>query len=124
MTKLDQLLQQIRNEIGGDFVSMSISGPDGIAIARETVNADKNASDEITTRAIMVLQLAKKVSDKLGLGEFEENMLTSDKIYGILAYLGDGSYSWTVAVSRKATLGTVRMILNEYASQVWDAIPR
>ena len=124
MTKLDQLLQQIRNEIGGDFISMSISGSDGIAIARETVNPDKKASDETTTRALMVLQLAKKVSEKLGLGEFEENMLTSDKIYGLLSYLGDGSYSCTVAVTKKATLGTVRMIIDDYASQVWDAIPR
>jgi predicted regulator of Ras-like GTPase activity (Roadblock/LC7/MglB family) len=124
MAKLDQLLQQIRNEIGGDFISMSVSGPDGISIARETINPDKKASDDTTTRAIMLLQLAKKVSDKLGLGQFEENMLTSDKIYGILAFLGDGSYSWTVAVSRKATLGTVRMVLADYAPQVWDAIPR
>jgi predicted regulator of Ras-like GTPase activity (Roadblock/LC7/MglB family) len=114
----------VRNEIGGEFISMTVSGPDGIAIARETINPDKKASDETTTRAIMVLQLAKKVSDKLGLGEFEENMLTSDKVYGILEFLGDGSYSWTVAVSRKATLGTVRMILDDYAPQVWDAIPR
>lgn len=124
MTKLDQLLQEIRNEIGGDFISMTVSGTDGIAIARETTNPDKKASDEISTRAIMVLQLAKKVSDKLNLGEFEQQLVTSDKIYGILGFLGDGTYSWTVAVSKKATLGTVRMILDDYAPKVWDAIPR
>jgi hypothetical protein len=29
-----------------------------------------------------------------------------------------------VSFTRKATLGTVRMLIEEYAPKLWDAIPR
>jgi predicted regulator of Ras-like GTPase activity (Roadblock/LC7/MglB family) len=124
MTKLDELLKQIRNEVGGDFISMAVAGTDGMAIARETIVSDKNAADETTSRSIMALQLAKRVCDKLKLGDFEEDMMTSDKVYVLMKYLGDGSYSWALAVTRNATLGTVRLIMEDYSEKVWDAIPR
>jgi hypothetical protein len=37
--------------------------------------------------------------------------------------IGNGSFKWSVAVTRAATLGNVRMMMNEYAGQIWDAIP-
>jgi predicted regulator of Ras-like GTPase activity (Roadblock/LC7/MglB family) len=114
----------MHSEIGGEMVQLSICGPDGIAIARETILKDIEIADTITGRAIMAIQTARKATDKLKLGDYEETILTSDKTYVMSKFLGDGSYSILLSFTRKATLGTVRMILEEYAPQLWDAIPR
>jgi predicted regulator of Ras-like GTPase activity (Roadblock/LC7/MglB family) len=71
-----------------------------------------------------LLKLADKASSKIGFGKVDDNLTTTDKAYIIARFIGDGSYFWGVAVTRNATLGSVRMIMNEYAVQVWEMIPR
>ena len=123
MAKLEQLIQQVRNELGADFVSTDIVGMDGMSIAGGSITPDFDNS-AASARFAMVMKLAAKVSDKLGLGGVDDNLVTSDKAYIISRFLGNGSYYWGLAVTRSATLGTVRMLMNEYADQLWDAIPR
>jgi predicted regulator of Ras-like GTPase activity (Roadblock/LC7/MglB family) len=123
MSKLDQLIQQVRSELGADFVSTDIVGMDGMSIAGGSVSPDFDSS-AASARFAMVMKLAKKVSEKLGLGPVDDNLVTTDHAYIIARFLGDGSYYWGLAVTRAATLGTVRMLMNEYANQMWDAIPR
>jgi predicted regulator of Ras-like GTPase activity (Roadblock/LC7/MglB family) len=72
----------------------------------------------------MVMKLASKVADKIEMGDVDDTLTTTDVAYIITRFLGDGSYYWGVAVTREATLGVVRMLMNEYADQLWDAIPR
>ena len=122
MAKLDQILQQVRTELGADFISTDVVGMDGISIAGGSAdpNFDGTAA---SARFAMVMKLADKVSDKLGSGAVDENLVTTDKAYILSRWLGDHSYYWGIAVARSATLGVVRMTMNEYASQMWDAIP-
>lgn len=124
MTKLSEILKELRGEIGGDLIQMSVCGADGMAIARETTVGDNDQADQLTARAVMGLQTAKRITDKLKLGEYEETILTTEKTYVYSKFLGDGSYSILMAFTRKATLGTVRMLVEEYAPRIWDAIPR
>jgi predicted regulator of Ras-like GTPase activity (Roadblock/LC7/MglB family) len=70
------------------------------------------------------MELATKVCSKVGLGKVEDNLTTSDKAYIIARFIGDGSYYWVVAVTRNATLGTVRMLMNEYSDQIYSILPR
>jgi predicted regulator of Ras-like GTPase activity (Roadblock/LC7/MglB family) len=123
MSKLDQVLKEFHNEIGTDYISSSVMGPDGLSLADETIVPDREKVDDISGRSVMIVQLAKKISAKLNIGELEDDLITTDKYYAILRHLGDGSYSWNLVVSRNATLGTVRMYVEEYAPKVWDAIP-
>lgn len=123
MSKLDQLLQEVRATLGADFVSTDIVGMDGISIAGGSVSPDFDAS-EASARFAMVVKLAANVSNKIGMGRVVENLTTTDHAFIIARFLGDNSYYWGVAVTREATLGMVRMVMNEYAEQVWDAIPR
>ena len=39
MAKLNQLLQDIRTELGGDFISMDVVGNDGMSIAGTSADA-------------------------------------------------------------------------------------
>ena len=123
MPKLDQLLQQFRSELGADFVSTDVVGMDGMSIAGGSIVPDFDAS-EASARFAMVMKLASKASEKLGSGTVDDNLVTTDRLYILARFLGNGSYYWGVAVTRNATLGTVRMLMNEYADQIWDAIPR
>ena len=124
MAKINDILKEFRAEIGGDLIQMTVTGTDGMSIARESIIAESSQSDLMTGRALMAIQTAKKVTEKLKLGEHEETFLTTDKAYVYSKFLGDGSYVLMLSVTRKATLGTVRMLIEEYAPQIWDAIPR
>ncbi|HVN80437.1 MAG TPA: hypothetical protein VMW38_15685 [Terriglobia bacterium] len=123
MAKLDLLIQQFRSELGADFISTDVVGMDGLSIGGGSIDPNFNSTDA-SARFSMVMKLAAKVSGKLGLGKVDDNLVTTDKAYIIARFLGDDSYYWGVAVTRNATLGTVRMMMNEYADQLWDAIPR
>jgi predicted regulator of Ras-like GTPase activity (Roadblock/LC7/MglB family) len=123
MAKLDHILQQFRSELGGDFISTDVVGMDGMSIAGGSIDPNFDGT-EASARFAMVMKLAQKVSEKIGAGAVDDNLATTDKAYIIARFIGNGSYYWGVAVTRNATLGTVRMMMNEYADQIWDAIPR
>jgi len=122
MAKLDQLLQEVRAQLGGDFVSTDIVGMDGISIAGGSVSPDFD-STEASARFAMVMKLAAQVSNKIGMGAVDDLLVTTDKVFILTRFLGNGTYYWGLAVSRNATLGSVRILMNEYADQLWDAIP-
>lgn len=122
MAKLEQLLQEVRASLGGDFVSTDIVGMDGISIAGGSINPDFDAT-EASARFAMVMKLAAQVSNKIGMGAVDDLLVTTDRVFILTRFLGNGSYYWGLAVTKNATLGSVRILMNEYADQLWDAIP-
>jgi len=122
MNKLEQVIYQFRNELGSDFISTDVVGMDGISIGGGSLNPNFDAAD-ISARFAEVMKLAVKISTKIYIGKVDENLVTTDTTYIISRFLGDGLYYWVVVVSSNAILGTVRMLMNEYAPQVNDAIP-
>jgi len=122
MAKLEQLLQEVRAQLGGDLVSTGIVGMDGISIAGGSISPEFD-STEASARFAMVMKLAAQVSNKIGMGAVDDLLVTTDKVFILARFLGNGTYYWGLAVSRNATLGSVRILMNEYADQLWDAIP-
>ncbi len=122
MAKLDQLLQQFRGELGADFISADVVGMDGISIAGGSTDPSFD-SNEASARFAMVMKLAGNVTTKVGMGVVDDNLVTTDRTYMLTRFLGDGSYFLNVAVTRNAILGSVRLLMNEYAPPMWEAIP-
>jgi predicted regulator of Ras-like GTPase activity (Roadblock/LC7/MglB family) len=122
MAKLDQLLQQFRGEIGPDFISADVVGMDGISIAGGSTDPNFN-STEAAARFAMVMKLAGNVTTKVGMGVVDDTLVTTDRTYMLTRFLGDGSYFLNVAVTRNAILGSIRVLMNEYAPKFWEAIP-
>jgi predicted regulator of Ras-like GTPase activity (Roadblock/LC7/MglB family) len=122
MSKLTDLVQDIRNELGPEFISTDIVGMDGMSIAGNAANPDFDAT-AASARFAMVMKLASKVSDKLQFGAVNDNLVTTDEMLILTRFLGDSSYYWELVVSKDATLGMVRMLMDEYAGQLSDAIP-
>jgi predicted regulator of Ras-like GTPase activity (Roadblock/LC7/MglB family) len=123
MTRLEQLLQEVRTALGGDFIATDVVGMDGISIAGGSISPDFD-STEASARFAMVMKLAAQVSNKIGIGAVDDLLVTTDKTFILTRFLGDGTYYWGLAVSRNAVLGAVRVLMNEYADQLWEAIPR
>ncbi len=123
MSRLDEIIQEIRVELGSDFVSTNVVGTDGLSIAGGSMdpNFDNN---EAAARYAMVMKLATKVGDRLALGAVDDNLTTTDRALILNRFLGDGSYFWELVISKDSTLGSVRIIMNEYAPKLWNAIPR
>jgi len=122
MSTLNDLLQEVRSELGADFVATDVVGMDGISIAGGSVIPDFDA-EVASARFAMVMKLANKVSNKIDMGSVDDNLITTDKGFLLSRFLGDGSYYWGMAVTKDATLGMVRMLMKEYSSKLWDAIP-
>jgi predicted regulator of Ras-like GTPase activity (Roadblock/LC7/MglB family) len=122
MAKLDQLLQLFRGEIGADFIAADVVGMDGLSIAGGSSDPAFDAS-ESSARVAMVMKLAGNVTTKVGMGLVDDNLVTTDRNYMLTRFLGDGSYFLNVVVTRSAILGSVRLMMNEYAPQFWAAIP-
>jgi predicted regulator of Ras-like GTPase activity (Roadblock/LC7/MglB family) len=123
MTKLDELVQQIRVELGSDFVSTDIVGADGLSITGGAMDPSFD-NNEAAARYAMVMKLASRVSDKLVFGAVDDNLTTTDKVMILTRFLGDGSYFWELVIRKDATLGSARIMMNEYAPKLWSAIPR
>jgi predicted regulator of Ras-like GTPase activity (Roadblock/LC7/MglB family) len=124
MAKLSDVLKELRNDIGGDIIQLTLCGPDGIGVAQETIIPDKDMAEMMTGRATMGLMASKKATDKLGLGKYEDTIVTTEKAFILTKFIGDGSYFIALSVTRKATLGAIRMLLEDYSQKLWDAIPR
>lgn len=122
MTKLEQLLHDIRLELGNDFVSTDVVGMDGLSIAGGAADPNFDAA-AASARFAMVMKLGVKTSDKMGMGTIDDILTVTDRVYILTRFLGDSSYYWGLAVSKDATLGMVRMLMNEYAPKLWDAVP-
>ncbi|MFP4344283.1 MAG: roadblock/LC7 domain-containing protein [Anaerolineales bacterium] len=123
MSKLEELVQQVRSEVGADFISTDIVGMDGLSIAGASADPNFDGS-AASARFAMVMKLSQQVAKKIQMGAVDDNLVTTDQVYVISRFLGDGSYYWGLAVTRDAVLGMVRMVMSEYADQIWRAIPR
>lgn len=122
MAKLDELIREIQNELGADFRYMNVVGSDGLPIAgTSVVDVD---TDSVAARYTLVTKLASKLAEKLNIGDVDDNLITVDSAYVLMEMLVDESYFVILGLSREAPLGVARMLLKEYAGQIWDAIPR
>lgn len=122
MSKLDQLLQDIHNELGADLQFIEIVGSDGLSIAdAKYITVDTSV---VAARFTMVAKLAAKVADKLNIGEVEDNLISTNNGMVLINELGDGSYMALLGLSNDAPLGVARMVIHDYDAQLWDAIPR
>ncbi len=121
MAKIDDILMDVRNQLGTEFVSSDIVGMDGLPIASLALDPEFDSS-AVAARLAMIMKLSTKVSAKLNIGTVEDNLITTDKVFILIRFLGDGSYYWQVSVSKDATLGVVRMLMAEYAEPLWTSI--
>jgi predicted regulator of Ras-like GTPase activity (Roadblock/LC7/MglB family) len=119
---VEQVLKEVQNELGLDFVAADVVGMDGLSIGGISAD-DSFDTSAAAARFAMVMKLASRVSDKLSIGTVEDNLITTDSGFMISRFLGDGSYYWVITVTPDSVLGQVRQVMNEYSNQLWKEIP-
>ncbi|MCI0512497.1 hypothetical protein L0128_04740 [candidate division KSB1 bacterium] len=122
MTKLQELLIEMASEIPG-FVACSVTGIDGLGIASHSIMPDFDV-DLPNAQFALILKLVSKSSAQLN-DKLEEGLATTDDVYLITRFLGDGSYYLGLAADkRNASLGNIRLIVKQYSGRLWQLIPR
>lgn len=119
--ELQNLLREVRSDIGDDFVASEIVGLDGISIAGESAGAEFN-SQLAAAHYAMVMKLADRVSGNLKLGKVLENQVSTDQLISVARPLGDGSFYWLLVAKAQSTLGLLRAVMDQYELRLWGAI--
>ncbi len=122
MQELEEVMKSFRDEMGAVFIGMGVVGPDGFPVSDIVFSPTFNAK-EGETRGTMAMLMGKKVSQKLGLGQMEELMMTSNMGYFMSVDLGN-TYTLMLGVAKQATLGALRMLIKEYAPRLVKACPK
>lgn len=122
MNELEIILQRVQTELDADFIATSVVGLDGMPIAAGAGDP-KSDTSAMSARFALVMKLAGKLSDRLQLGLVDDNLVVTDQVLILSRFLGDGSYYWNMVVTKEATLGFVRVLMEEYADRLWAAIP-
>jgi predicted regulator of Ras-like GTPase activity (Roadblock/LC7/MglB family) len=120
--ELQSLLEEVRTDIGEDFVATDVVGLDGMSVAGLKAHPEFD-SETVSAHFAMVMKLASKVTDGGLLGGVHENQLNTDKAMIFSRFLGDGSFCWLLATTKDATLAFVRSLMDEYEMRLWGAIP-
>jgi predicted regulator of Ras-like GTPase activity (Roadblock/LC7/MglB family) len=119
---LANLIKDIRDDLGNDFIATDIIDLDGMSIAGDKSD-DKFNAELVAAHFTMVMKLAKKVSGNMDIGAVSENLVSTENSFVFSRFLGDGSIYWLLATSKEATLGIVRTLMDEYELKLWGALP-
>lgn len=123
MADLKELLKEMSAEIPG-FEAAAVSGMDGLSIGEYTSNPDFDL-EIAAAQFALVMKLVSKNAGRLNSGVLEDNLVTTDKSYILSRTLGEGDYYVVVAVDRDmASLGNVRLMVRNFAPDLWDAVPK
>jgi predicted regulator of Ras-like GTPase activity (Roadblock/LC7/MglB family) len=121
MGKLDDLLKEMGNEVTG-YVASTLAGIDGINLAQNTrARVDPEA---ITAQMTMLLRMIDEIFTKLGAGEMEDSLITSERSYFLMRFLPGKQQYLGIAVDRKTgNLGNIRLISKMYAEKFTKVLP-
>ena len=112
-----------------DHVPQSASpgqGSDRLRNARSSSALRTGIRERILVAAqlALIMKLVQKSVDQLD-EEVEDNLVTTEVVYILSHFLGDGSYFLGVAVDKKTgSLGNMRLMTRQFADDIWGAIPK
>ena len=120
---LANIIEDIRSDLGNDFIATDIVGLDGMSVAGDKALEEFN-SEIVSAHFTMVMKLADKVSGNMEIGAVSENLVSTESSLVFTRFLGDGSMYWLLATTKDATLGIVRTLMDEYELRIWGALPK
>ena len=95
-----------------------VAGMDGIPVATIDRSGGKLPTDSLAAKFALLMSLSRKTLTELGSGDLEETLTESDKEWVLTRFIGAGHYFLTVAVTRDAVLGNVRMVAKQTAERL------
>lgn len=122
MSGLQDSLENISQEVTG-FIATAIVGMDGLGVAGFT-NTSKDV-EVINAQMTLLFKLVNTTVDKLGAGNVETFLLTTDRAYLLIRYLADRNYYLGIAADRsKASLGNMHLFSRIFAERLSKEMPQ
>lgn len=120
--KFDEILAELAGEITG-YNASALVGIDGINVA-SNFNG-KLDPDVVSAHMTMLLKLVDGSTEKLGAGNLEDNLTTTEKAYILMRFLPGKQYYLSINADRKTgNLGNMRLISKMYTERLAKAMPR
>jgi predicted regulator of Ras-like GTPase activity (Roadblock/LC7/MglB family) len=119
--KFDEILTELAGEVSG-FRGGFLVGIDGINLASKFVG--EVDPDLASAQMAMLLKLVNGSADKLGAGNLEDNLTTTEKAFILMRFLPGKQYFLGISAERKSgNLGNMRLMSKMYTERLAKAMP-
>ena len=120
--KMQEVLADLSGEATGLFAS-AVVGMDGLPVAEF---AKKSVDVEsFSAQMTLLIKLVDTTTKKVNAGKVEDYLLTTDKAYLLIRFLGDSDYYLGIGAVREASnLGKLRLYSRIYAERLSAVLPR
>ena len=119
---MQEILAELADEVPG-LLATAVVGMDGLTIAEVTrgpINVEQTGA-----QMTLLIKLVETSTQKLGAGTVQDYLLTTDKAYLLLRFLGNSQYFLGMSANRsKTNLGKMRLYSRVYAEKLAAAMPR
>ena len=119
---MQEILVELVEEVPG-LLGAAVVGMDGLPVAevaRGPVNIERTSA-----QMTLLIKLVETSTKKLNAGTVQDYLLTTDKAYLLLRFLGNTQYFLGMSAARgKINLGKMRLYSRVYAKKLTAAMPR
>ena len=120
--KMQEVLADLSAEAPGLFAS-AVVGMDGLPVAEFAKNSVNIES--FSAQMTLLIKLVDTTTKKVKAGEVEDYLLTTDKAYLLIRFLGDSKYYLGIGAARSGSnLGKLRLYSRIYADRLSAILPR
>jgi len=120
---ISSVLKELASTTEG-LLGLGVMDMEGVPIAVVTPPGSSLNAELAAAQLAVVVRLCSLTSDKLKLGGFDENLISTTSKYILTRPLGANFYLAMILSRDSTTLGMVRMIAKEHADQIYDALPK
>jgi predicted regulator of Ras-like GTPase activity (Roadblock/LC7/MglB family) len=106
------------------LLGLGVMDMEGVPIAVVTPPGSSLNAELAAAQLAVVVRLCSLTSDKLKLGGFDENLISTTSKYILTRPLGANFYLAMILSKDSTTLGMVRMIAKEHADRIYEALPK
>jgi predicted regulator of Ras-like GTPase activity (Roadblock/LC7/MglB family) len=119
--KFEEILTELAGEVTG-FRGSFLVGIDGINLASKFIG---DLDPELASAQMaMLLKLVSGSTDKLGAGNLEDNLTTTEKAFILMRFLPGKQYFLGISAERKSgNLGNMRLMSKLYTERLAKAMP-
>lgn len=120
---IGDVVQEVANTTDG-LLGVGVMDMEGVPVAVVTPPGATLNAELAAAQLAVVVRLCSLTADKLKLGDFDENLITTASKYILTKALTPDFYLAMILSKESTTLGMARLVAREHAAQVSQALPR
>jgi len=106
------------------LLGVGVMDMEGVPVAVATPPGATLNAELAAAQLAVVVRLCSLTADKLKLGDFDENLITTASKYILTKALTSDFYLAMILSKESTTLGMARLVVREHAAHVCQALPK